>query len=313
MKKALILGIGGQDGSYLADILLERDYEVHGLYRRSSVDNLTRIAHVWDKVVLHQGDITDPPSILRITKSTRPGEIYNMADQDHVGWSLDTSGVSFDVTAKAVATTLEIIREVNEAIRFFQPCSAMMFGDAPPPQNETTPHNPQSPYACAKTAAYHLARYYRQVHGMFVTTAILYNHDSERRKGDYLLHQLRQAAWDVLDGKTEEIAVGDPEMIVDIGHAKDYMKAAVELMELDYPDDFIIASENPRTIRQIIDGMMNVLGCENYLIKTDPSLLRPGKQPTLIGDITKIKRATKWRPSVNSWILPMMPPARDEL
>ena len=291
MSVALILGIGGQDGSYLADILLERGCAVHGLYRHSSVNNLTRIEHIRDRVTLHQGDITDPSSVLRVLQTVGPDEVYNEADQDHVGYSLDTPGVSFDVTARATATTLEMVRLVDKSIRFFQPCSATMFGDAPSPQDENTPHNPQSPYACAKTAAYHLARYYRQAYGMFVSTAIMYNHDSPRRDGEYLLHQICRQA---LNGS--EIVVGDPGMVVDIGYARDYMAGAVDILQQKKPDDFILASGLCYTIHAIAGRVTTILRQSSYTVRADKTLLRPGKQPTLVGDIGKAYRAFRFSP-----------------
>ncbi len=299
--RALILGIGGQDGSYLADILLDRGYEVHGLYRRSSVNNLQRIEHIRDKVALHQGDITDPPSILQTMRNAMPiDEVYNMADQDHVGWSCKSPGYSFDVTAKAVATTLDIVRQWKASIKFFQPCSATMFGNVPPLQDENTPHNPQSPYACAKTAAYHIARYYRQVYGMFVSTAILYNHHSPRRSGNYLLHQICKNAWKVATTEETEIRVGDPGMLVDIGYAEEYMSGVVDIMQLEKPMDLILASDYPFTIKHIIEHTMNLLECKDYTIVADDSLLRPGLQPRLIGDISKAKREINFSPKTSA-------------
>ena len=296
--KGLILGVGGQDGSYLADILLERGYEVHGLYRRSSVDNLARISHVRDRIHLHQGDITDPSSVSKAIEASRPHEIYNVADQDHVGWSYATPGVSFDVTAKAVATILEVILHLDKGVRFYQPCSATMFGGEPYPQNEETRHDPQSPYACAKTAAYHVARYYRKIHGMFVSTCILFNHDSPRRSGHYLLHQICDDVMKVATTDKMEIRVGDPDMPVDIGYAREYMEAVVDILQLSEPTDLVLASDSLRTIRQVVEHAMSVMlrnkilserKYQDYVIVADSSLLRPGPQPTLIGNIRKAR------------------------
>lgn len=296
----LILGIGGQDGSYLADILLKQGHEVHGLYRRSSVDNLQRILHIRDQIILHPGDITDPSSVLRVLEDSQPDEIYNMADQDHVGWSLSTPGYSFDVTAKAVATTLEIVREEFSSARFFQPCSAVMFGNASPPQCESTSLNPQSPYACAKTAAYHLARYYRQVHGLFVSTAIFYNHDSPRRGDDYLLHQIHRSIVEIVRGNSDKIIVGNSDMVVDIGYAREYMQAAVGILRQDKAEDFVVASDYPQSIKDIIEDAMAFFAPNaSYEITSDPSLLRPGKQPTLIGDCTKAHNQFGFSPQTN--------------
>jgi len=177
MKRALILGIGGQDGSYLAELLLEKGYKVHGMLRRSSTDNTRNIKHFMDKVTLHQGDLADPLSVDRIIHEVDPHELYNEADQDNVGWSRSTPGYSVDITAGAVARLFESVRRMGfSEIKIFQPVSSTMFGEPTTwPQTEETPLNPMSPYACAKAHAFHLAKYYREKHGVFISTAILYN------------------------------------------------------------------------------------------------------------------------------------------
>jgi GDPmannose 4,6-dehydratase len=295
--RILILGVGGQDGSYLSDILLSQGHEVHGLYRRSSVNNLQRIEHIKSQITLHQGDITDQTSILRVLQTVQPDEVYNVADQDHVGWSLETPGFSFDVTTKAVATLLQTILQLgNKSIRVFQPCSSTIFGDAKPPQTETTTLNPQSPYACAKAAALHIVRYYRQVHNLFVSSAILYNHDSIRRGENYLLHYLCEKTWNVACGKQTDISVGNPDMEIDIGFSKDYMEGVISLLRLPKPTDVIFSSGHKHKIKEVIQMFMSQLGCKDYTISQDPSLLRPGKQPQLIGDISKAKRLLSFSP-----------------
>jgi GDPmannose 4,6-dehydratase len=253
-KRALILGIGGQDGSYLADVLLEQGYEVHGFHRRTSNGNLRRIEHIKDRVTMHQGDLLDANSLIAAVGKCQPDEIYNEADQDSVGWSSVTPSYQMAVTAGAVATLLEEVKVWKESgfnIKFFQPCSAMIFGDPAlmyatgrqqSPQNEETPFNPQSPYACAKVAAYHLASHYRREHGMHVCTAIFYNHDSPRRTDEYLLHKICKAAVNIAAGRQETLALGNLDARVDIGYAKDYMKAAWRIMQLPQPEDFVIGT-----------------------------------------------------------------------
>ncbi len=295
-KKALILGVGGMDGSYLADCLLARGYDVHGLYRRSSVDNLWRIHHIQGKIQLHQGDITDPTSVSRVLSSVSPDFVFNEADQDHIGWSYNTVGVSWDVTAKAVATTLELIKEKHRGIKFFQPVSSTIFGNEPPRQSETTRHNPQSPYACAKSAAYHICRYYRNVCGLFVSVGIMFNHDSPRRGEEYLLHQISRQALDVKAGRREFVEVGDPDMVVDIGHAKDYMSAVRFIMELVYPDDFVVGTGEAVTIRQIVQTALSLLDLDKGCIKQNENFLRPGSQPKLVADTRKLQQCIGWTP-----------------
>lgn len=295
--KCLILGVGGQDGSYLTDILLEQGHEVHGVYRRSSVDNLVRISHLKYKqtylhpetnlpLYLHQGDITDLGSMHRIFRRVKPDEIYNVADQDHVGWSLNLPSYSFDVTVKAVAGMLDILSRELPHVRFFQACSATMFGDAKPPQTLNTPLNPQSPYAIAKAAVYHVARYYREVHGMFVSTGVLYNHDSGRRGSEYLLHQICRQCLNVVGRERKSITVGDPNMLVDVGWARDYMKAAVTSLQQPQAKDHLISSGCARSVRDWVDLFLNQLKVPvitDYILLTDKSLLRPGLQPQLFG------------------------------
>ena len=295
MKRALILGVGGQDGSYLAELLLEKGYEVHGLYRRSSVDNLWRIAGIRDKITLHQGDMSDPLSADRVIRKVMPDELYNEADQDHVGWSYETPGYSADITYGAVARLLDSVLEINRQwgsrIQVFQPLSATMFGDAPAPQNEQTPLNPLSPYACAKAAAFHLCHYYRQVHGMYVATAIFYNHDSVRRSGEYLLHQICKAA-----ATGDAVVVGDDRMWVDIGDAEEYMEAAWNIMQLPDPDDFVIASNNCMSIGLICDMALYDAGRKGEKYRVDPSRLRPGPKAELIGSTAKAEKAFGFNP-----------------
>lgn len=243
MKKALILGITGMDGSYLADILLEKGYEVHGMVRRSSTGNLKNIEHNLLSLKLHNGDMSDPLSIREIISDIEPDEIYNEADQDHVGYSYDTVSYSGDITGSAVGRLLEIVRTTWKHAKVFIPLSATMFGNAPAPQNVDTPFNPQSPYAVSKVAAYYWAKYYREHHGMFVTSAILYNHDSVRRTGDYLLHKIARQAVAVQRGQQETIELtGNLSLQVDVGHAFDYMTAAYHSMQQAIPRVVLIGS-----------------------------------------------------------------------
>ena len=283
MKRALILGIGGQDGSYLADILLERGYTVHGLHRHSSVDNLHRIRSIKSKLLLHRGDITDHNATSSLIREIHPSEIYNVADQDSVPWSFSLPTRTFDVTTTAVANILETICQFDLSIKVFQPVSAVMFGDAPFPQTEDTPINPLSPYGVAKAATYHLCRYYRQVHDVQVWTGILYNHDSPRRSPGYLLQELAYQAVQVARGREKRIRVGDPHMIVDIGFARDYMEGAVDMLKSPLPHDAILASGSARDIHSIVLEALHIVNSDAGIVQ-DTSLLRPGPKVTLVGD-----------------------------
>lgn len=285
MKKALILGITGMDGSYLAEILLEQGYRVHGLYRRSSTGNLSNISHIIDKITLHKGDVTDDTSLLRIIGSTVFDEIYHEADQDNVDWSYNTVGQSMDVTVGSVGRVLEICRMLQQRAKIFIPVSAMMFGNAPSPQNEKTPFSPQSPYACAKVGAYYLAQHYRREHGMWVNTAILYNHDSPRRNGDYLLHKICKGAIRISKGLQDSLTLGNLSTIVDIGYAKEYMRGVYDLMQLeDSPDDYVIGTGKRVSIRTIVTYVFGKfeMSIEDHVIQ-DPSF-RQGSSTELVAD-----------------------------
>lgn len=297
MKRALITGIGGQDGSYLAELLLREGYEVHGLYRRSSVNNLSNIDHIKDRLFLHRGDVTDYGSLQRIVCDSAPNEIYHEADQDNVDWSFKTPSYTFDVTIKGVSNLLEVVRHYdagNPETKVFIPCSAMMFGDATPPQKEDTPFNPQSPYAVGKASIYHLSRYYRQIDGMFVSTGILYNHDSVRRNGDYLLHRICKAAVLCSLGEMKEFVFpGDIDTYVNVGCAKEFVSYFHKILQLNAPDDFVIGGRYNLTIRELMSEAFRLVG-ENYLVfYKSGGVHRPGKIQTLSPDCSKLMYAVK--------------------
>lgn len=281
--RALILGVGGQDGSYLAELLLDKGYDVHGVVRRSSVNNLVRIEHIKDKITLHQGDLSDGGSIDRIIRDVSPREVYNLADQDHVGWSYGTPGYSFDVTCSAVCRLLESVRQIDRGIKVFQPVTALMFSTFLGfPQSEETRFDPQSPYAIAKLAAYHLCRYYRDAHGLFVSTGICFNHDSVRRQGDYLLHSIARQSIVVCKGKKETVVVGSLDAVVDIGSAEEFAGIFHGILQFSKPGDYVIGTGVSVTVRELIrialDEAGKVLGkpAKAFLVE-DRALLRPGR------------------------------------
>jgi len=305
LKRALILGVTGQDGSYLAEILLEKGYEVHGMVRRSATGNTRNIDHLIQnpeifnrRFFLCRGDLADPTSLHRIIASTRPQEIYNEADQDHVTWSYDMVGYSADITGAAVARILEIIRQVDPTIRFFQPCSSNMFGKTESAvQSEQTAFNPQSLYACAKVMAFYLVRYYRDAFGIFASNAILYNHESPRRTPEYVTRKVTQSVARIASGKQDKLALGDLSARIDWGYAREYMEAAWRMLQLDKPDDFVIATGEAHSVKEWVDAAFAVVGLrsDDY-VTTDPALLRPTKTGTLIGDITKARKAFGFDP-----------------
>ncbi len=272
MKTALVLGANGQDGSYLCDILLEKGYAVHAATRRSSRDGAGRISHLVGRIALHTFDLADGGSISSLLHDVSPEEVYNVADQDHVGSSWETPEYSIDVTAGGALRVLEAVRRFNairyeklkQPTRLYQPASATMFGDAPAPQNEETLVNPQSPYAVAKYAAYQLARTYRKKYGMFVSTAILYNHDSPRRGPGYLLGDLVRGALRIKHGLAETMEVKDMAAYVDIGFAGDYMEAVVKMMQLPESTDLVLASGEVWQVADIVHQIGQQLGMDEW-------------------------------------------------
>lgn len=298
--KALILGATGQDGSYLAEILLDKGYEVHAMVRRSATGNTRNIDHLQDRLILHRGDLADTTSLYRIIRDVQPHELYNEADQDHVRWSFDTPAYSYDITAAAVGRLLEIVRQIDPGIRVFQPVTSNMFGKAAEsPQTEETPFRPQSPYACAKLLAFVLARHYRETYGMFVSTAILYNHESPRRTEDYVTRKITRAAARIKLGLQHELALGDLSAAVDWGYAREYMEAAWNILQQDTADDFVIATGEAHTVREWLDTAFELVGlrADDY-VRIDAGLLRPANTMQLVGDASKARRAFGFDPQV---------------
>jgi GDPmannose 4,6-dehydratase len=307
MKKALVLGVTGQDGSYLAEVLLEKGYEVHGLVRRSATGNTRNIDHLLQdtkifnsRFFIYRGDLADPTSLYRIIDLVKPCEIYNEADQDHVSWSYDMVGYSADITGAAVGRILEIIKQIDRKIKYFQPCTSNMFGITESvTQNETTPFNPQSPYACAKIMAFYLTRYYREAFGMFTCNAILYNHESPRRTPEYVTRKITQSVARIALGKQKKLVLGDLSARIDWGYSKEFMTAAWQMMQLSKPDDFIIATGEAHSVKEWVDEAFAVVNLKSHdYVVTDPALLRPTKTSSLVGDISKVKTAFGFDPKV---------------
>jgi len=306
-KKAIILGVTGQDGSYLAELLLEKGYEVHGMVRRSATGNTRNIEHLLQdnkifekRFFIHRGDLADTTALYRIINEVRPHELYNEADQDHVGWSYATPDYSYDITGAAVGRILEIIRQVDPGIKFFQPCTSNMFGKpVAVPQTETTALNPQSPYACAKVLAFLLVRHYRDAYGIFAASGILYNHESPRRTEEYVTRKITKAVARIAAGAQENLVLGDVSARIDWGYSKEYMEAAWNILQQPTPDDYIIASGEANSVRQFIDEAFSLVNLDpdDYIV-IDESLLRPTTTGLLVGDITKAKKAFGFEPTV---------------
>jgi len=298
MKKALILGVTGQDGSYLAEILLEKGYEVHGMVRKSATGNTRNINHLIEdsrlfdhRFFLCRGDLADPISLYRIISSVKPDEIYNEADQDHVKWSFDMVSYTADITGASVGRILEIIRQIDPSIRFFQPCTSNMFGKTENSfQNENTLINPQSPYACSKALAYYFTKHFREAFGLFASTAIFYNHESPRRTDEYVTRKITKSVAKIACGKQEKLVLGDLNARIDWGYAKEYMEAAWQILQLENPDDFVIATGEAYSVKEFVDEAFSIVDLDpkDYVI-SDKKFFRPTKTSVLIGDTTKAK------------------------
>jgi GDPmannose 4,6-dehydratase len=306
-RKALILGVTGQDGSYLADLLLGKGYAVHGMVRRSATGNTRNIRHLLDdpsildrRFFVERGDLADPTSLYRIIREVKPDEIYNEADQDHVRWSFDMVGYSSDVTGAAVGRLLEIVRQVDPGIRVFQPCSSNMFGRCREPvQNEETPFAPQSVYAIGKVTAYYLARYYREAFGLHASTAILYNHESPRRSIEYVTRKITSGAARIALGKQKTIALGDVSARVDWGYAKEYMEAAWRMLQRDEPGDYVIATGEAHSVQEFAAEAFRIAGLDwRDHVTADAALLRPTNTSALVGDAGKAKAAFGFEPKI---------------
>lgn len=305
MKKALILGITGQDGSYLAEILLRKGYEVHGLYRRSATGNTRNIQHllndpeIFEKTLfLHRGDLADTTSLFRVIQSAAPDEIYNEADQDHAGWSFNIVDYSLDITGGAVGRLLEIIRQINPEIKYFQPCTSNMFGRPREKfQTEETPFSPQSPYGCAKVMAYLLCKHYREAYGMYVSTAIFYNHESPRRTEEYVTRKITLAAARIARGQQDKLVLGDLSAQIDWGYAKEYMETAWTIMQQPRPDDFIIATGEAHSVQEFVEKAFEAANLDSAkYVTSDSKFFRPAANNILIGNAAKARDAFGFDP-----------------
>ena len=293
MKKALIFGSTGMDGSYLAEILLEKGYEVHGLIRKSATGNTVNIQHLinQNKIILHKGDLADVTSLYRIINEVRPDEIYNEADQDHVSWSYASVGYSCDITGAAVGRILEIIKQIDPKIKYFQPVSSNMFGKATEiPQTEETSFRPQSPYAAAKVLAYMMCCYYRDVFGMFVCTGVFYNHESPRRTEDYVTRKITKAVARISKGLQDTLLLGNLDAKLAFGYAKEYTEAARMIMQQKNPDDYIVCTGELHSVREWLDEAFSVVGLNpDDHVEFDPRFARPGNTGVLLGNNFKLR------------------------
>ena len=307
MKRALITGITGQDGSYLAEQLLAKGYEVHGIVRRSSTFNTERIDHLYRdphergvRLHLHYGDLNDASSLQSIVAATRPDEIYNLGAQSHVRVSFDIPEYTGEITGLGVTRLLETIRKVGAPCKLYQATSSEVFGgvgDAP--QNETTRFHPRSPYAAAKAYAYYVAQNYREAYGMFVCNGILFNHESERRGETFVTRKITRAVGRIKLGLQSELFLGNLEAKRDWGHAEDYVDAMWRMLQQDKADDFVIATGFTHSVRHLVEVAFSHAGLDwQKYVRTDPAFLRPAEVDLLVGDASHAKAALSWEPTV---------------
>jgi GDPmannose 4,6-dehydratase len=301
-KVALVTGISGQDGSFLAELLLEKDYEVHGLIRRHSnmEEELGNSKHLEGKVGFHYGDLLDVHSIGNVLYSIKPDLVFNLAAQSHVGISSKMPEFTMAVNSNGVLNLLEQLRLILPNVRFYQASSSECFGnnvDADGFQRETTPMGPVSPYACAKLCAYNLVQHYRSAYGMFACNGILFNHESPRRGVNFVTQKIVKGAVDIKLGKAKELRLGNLDSERDWGHARCYVRAMLMMLEHDRPDDYVVATGETHSVREFCQIVFSKLGLnwEDY-VKTDPQFTRPQELHYLKGDSSKVRSILGWKP-----------------
>lgn len=324
MKKALITGITGQDGSYLAELLLEKGYEVHGLIRRASTFNTERIEHLYQdphqkgvKLYLHYGDLSDSSNVSRLLEKIKPEEIYHLGAQSHVRVSFDMPEYTGDVTGLGTLRILDAIREAGIKTKFYQASSSEMFGLVQEvPQKETTPFYPRSPYGCAKVYAYWITKNYRESYSLFACNGILFNHESPRRGETFVTRKISRGLARVFLGLEDALYLGNLDAKRDWGYAKDYVEGMWRMLQQDKPDDYILATNEAHTVREFVEETCRHLGIDlawqgsereergldtktgKAIIKIDPKYFRPAEVDLLIGDNTKAREVLGWEPKV---------------
>ncbi len=318
MKKALIFGITGQDGSYLTEFLLEKGYTVHGVVRRASTPNLSRIEHIRDpKVTLHYGDLSDGMTIARLVREISPDEIYNLGAQSQVKVSFEVPEYTTDITGVGCLRILEAIRAHNPKIKYYQASSSEMFGKvAEIPQKETTPFHPRSPYGCAKVFAYWIARNYRESYGLFACNGILFNHESPRRGEEFVTRKITRGMIGIQKGTQKTLELGNLDAKRDWGYAKDYVEGMWMMLQQKAPDDYVLATNETHTVREFIEETARLLDMSlvwkgkglkekgidkktgKTIVEINPAFFRPAEVEILIGDYSKAKKKLGWKPKV---------------
>jgi GDPmannose 4,6-dehydratase len=306
VKRALITGITGQDGSYLAELLLAKGYEVHGIIRRSSSFNTRRIDHLYTdphdasaRLRLHYGDLNDGSSLNKILRTVRPDEIYNLGAQSHVRVSFDVPEYTGEVTGLGAVRLLEAIRDTGIQTKYYQASSSELYGDSPPPQSEKTPFWPRSPYAAAKLYAYWVTVNYREGYGLFACNGVLFNHESPRRGETFVTRKITRAAARIRMGLEQRLFLGNLEAKRDWGYAADYVEAMWLMMQQEKPDDFVIATGETHTVREFLEIAFKTLDLDyRQYVEIDPRYFRPTEVDVLCGDASKARQQLGWKPKV---------------
>ena len=306
-KKALITGITGQDGSYLAEFLLSKGYEIHGIIRRSSTFNTSRIEHIYQdphqpdtKLFLHYGDLSDSEQLTNLIYNIKPNEIYHLGAQSHVRVSFDLAEYTGNITGLGTIRILEAIRRSGAKIKFYQASSSEMFGSAPASQNEQTPFSPQSPYACAKLYSYWITRNYREAYKIFACNGILFNHESPRRGETFVTRKTTRAIANIIAGKQKKVYLGNLKAKRDWGFAPEYVEAMEKILQQENPDDFVLGTGQVHSVKEFVQETFSYadLDWQKY-VEVDPRYFRPTEVGKLIADPAKAREKLNWRPRVN--------------
>ena len=318
--KALITGINGQDGSYLAELLLSKNYEVHGIVRRSSTNNLERINHILPQIYLHYGDLSDSLSLIKIIQEIKPDGIYNLAAQSDVKSSFDIPEYTADIDAIGTLRLLEACRVcgIEKTVKFYQASTSELFGKVEEfPQSETTPFHPYSPYAIAKQYSYWITKEYREAYGIFAANGILFNHESERRGEEFVTRKITKSTARIMNGTQDHLELGNLDSLRDWGHAKDYVEAMWQILQQDTPDDFVIATGEQHSVREFVDETFKYYGVNiiwqgkgvdevgidsstgKILVSVNPKFFRPTEVDNLCGDASKANRILRWKPKIS--------------
>jgi GDPmannose 4,6-dehydratase len=306
VKRALITGVTGQDGSYLAELLLDKGYEVHGLIRRSSSFNTSRLDHLYKdphnperRLHLHYGDLTDSLHLVNLIRSIQPDEVYNLAAQSHVAVSFEMPDYTGIVDGVGTARLLEALRAAGGETRFYQASSSEMFGSTPPPQSETTPFHPRSPYAAAKVYAHHLTVNYREAYDLFAVSGILFNHESPRRGETFVTRKITRAVARIKAGLQDALWLGNLDAKRDWGWAPDYVEGMWLMLQQDEPDDFVLATGETHTVREFLELAFNHAGLDwERHVRFDARYERPSEVDALLGDASKARDRLGWKPTV---------------